>query len=460
MAMSIDTGLGSGLNIKSIVESMVQSQSAPKTNQLERLQKDTNEKISGVGKLKSALDALQSSIKKLSDSFSGSGSLKVITSDDKQVGASIGTSASPGSYTVKIDQLATAAKVTTAAISDGKSFSSGTLDLKIGDTSFAVDIAEGSSLEEVRNSINKALGDKGVSATIVTDSSAGQKVSRLIIGSDKSGAGNSISLTGSNDSLDILKIDGSSRQEGSGGGYLIAPQDAVFSVDGLQMSAKSNNLQNIFSGVSLELKPEGIGKTTTISVAVDKEGVLSNVKEFLSSYNNLVQVSASLTKVSQDSDGKSTQAGALIGDASLRQLMSSVRKELSNPGGSDVILADLGITTQKDGSLSIESSKFDRSIDSGLDKLSKVLSGDSGLLSRLNGVVKVFNQAGGVLSEKNDSLQNTLSTIRKQQDSLSRSSAALEARLYSQFNAMDKLVGQLTNTGSSLLASLNALSSK
>jgi len=83
--------------------------------------------------------------------------------------------------------------------------------------------------------------------------------------------------------------------------------------------------------------------------------------------------------------------------------------------------------------------------------------GDKGLFSRLDSQVKVYTQAGGILDGRKDSLDTTMGSVTKQREAHQRSMAALEKRLYAQYNAMDSLVAQLTNTGNSLLAGLDNL---
>ena len=226
MATITGTGLGSGLDINSIVKSLVDAQSAPKTAQLDRLKSQTDAKISGVGQLQSALEAFQKAMKDLGagEAFNA---LAATSSKAEQITVSAANNAVAGSYQVKINQLATASKVATGFTPSSGTFDAGSLTISLGSgNDFIVDIAEGASLVEVRDAINAKLKDKGVTANVVSDPANPQAGSRLILSSTVTGAGKDISVSGSNASLAQLNVDGSVQQQGSGAGYITKSQNS------------------------------------------------------------------------------------------------------------------------------------------------------------------------------------------------------------------------------------------
>ncbi|CAM5599695.1 Flagellar hook-associated protein 2 OS=Stutzerimonas stutzeri OX=316 GN=CXK95_10380 PE=3 SV=1 [Stutzerimonas stutzeri] len=165
------------------------------------------------------------------------------------------------------------------------------------------------------------------------------------------------------------------------------------------------------------------------------------------------------TKVTAVGDDKAPLTGALVGDATARALLNTVRNELINVQGDGALraLTDLGITTQKDGTLAIDSAKLDRSMANNFADLPALFTGDQGLAARLDGKLKPYTETGGILAQRNKTMTETISKIDHQKEALTRRITSLQERLYKQFNAMDLLVGQLSNTSSSLLASLENL---
>jgi len=148
-----------------------------------------------------------------------------------------------------------------------------------------------------------------------------------------------------------------------------------------------------------------------------------------------------------------------LGDTSIRNLFTAMRKELVQLGDSlDVqSLAELGITTQKDGKLSINSATLDTALAGKYDKVAEFLAGDEGLMSRLEAVVKPYLGSDGVLQQREKGLQTTISSIDKQREALNLRIEKVQARLYSQYNAMDMLVGRLQKTSESLANQLASL---
>ncbi|HAW25128.1 MAG TPA: branched-chain alpha-keto acid dehydrogenase subunit E2, partial [Pseudomonas sp.] len=120
-------------------------------------------------------------------------------------------------------------------------------------------------------------------------------------------------------------------------------------------------------------------------------------------------------------------------------------------------LTDIGVTTQKDGTLKVDTDKLDTAMHGGFEELAALFAGESGLATRLDAKLKPYTETGGILEQRNKQMTETISGIDKQKEDLTRRITSLQDRLYKQFNAMDLLVGQLANTSSSLIASLENL---
>jgi flagellar hook-associated protein 2 len=151
--------------------------------------------------------------------------------------------------------------------------------------------------------------------------------------------------------------------------------------------------------------------------------------------------------------------GGLVGDATIRNLLSGVRTELtsSTSGGQIGSLAELGITTQKDGKLTIDDSKLDAALAENYDAVGAFITGENGLMSRLDARADGYNKTGGVLEQRISGLQRTREDIKEQKLDLEARVASIQARLYSQYNAMDSLVGQLSRTSDWLAGALSSL---
>lgn len=455
------TGIGSGMNISGMVQAMLEAETAPKAAQLQRLEKANDVKLSALGTLQTALGTFKDALKDLNKTelFDN---MKATSSDSAKLGVSAEKTAIAGSYSVEVEQLAASSKVATQALAtDFATSGAGTLEIKLGaddDSAVTVNIGDGASLVEIRDAINKELEDKGVSANIVNNPNTGK--SQLVLSAKETGAGKDIMVTGS-DSLADFSIDGSQKAEGTAGGYLQQAQNAKYSIDGLQLESATNTVKDAIPDVEFTIKAKTEeDKPLTVKVGEDQAGVKEQLKKFVNAYNDFMSVAKQLTAVTKVGEDKAPVTGGLVGDSTVRSLVNGVRAELSNmaPGGDGLrVLADLGITTDKDGKLKIDDKQLDKALENNFDQVGQFLAGDNGLMSRLDSKISAYAGKDGIIGTRQQSLSAMDADIAKQKERLSARSAQIEARLLKQFNAMDALVGQLSTTSQSLMQSLASL---
>ena len=563
------TGIGSGIDIDSIVTALVNSERAPKEAQLSRLEKATTSRISALGSFRSVISELSSTLQSL-NKLSAFQKQTVSSTNSSVLTATASSDVPVGKFSLQVQQLASSSKVALQSVTGGSAatFNSGSLTISAGTSSIDVDLtADNNSLLGIRDAINTAGSSQGISASIVTDASG----SRLVLSSSEAGAGNDLQVVatqdgvtqGANaltalafsagnstaqlptvaggagatfkagtlnivsgavnlgvvidaeDSLDTIRqkintdgagqgisasietVDGGARLviqssnaedlsvtattddlsagdnsltslasvAGSNSKTIDTAQSAMFSVDGLAVVKSTNSIDDVIEGVTINLVSAqsaddiAANKTVDITISQDKGTVSSNLKKFVDTYNKLVQTTNELTAVVPVGEGKAPVTGPLLGDTSIRNLFTAMRKELVQLGDSlDVqSLAELGITTQKDGKLSINSATLDTALAGKYDKVAEFLAGDEGLMSRLEAVVKPYLGSDGVLQQREKGLQTTISSIDKQREALNLRIEKVQARLYSQYNAMDMLVGRLQKTSESLANQLASL---
>lgn len=466
-------GIGSGLDIKNIVKAMVDAEVAPKASQLGRLEKTTEAKFSALGQLQSALGNFQTAMKDL-NKMALFDNRTATSSNTALLSATAEKTALSGKYSVAVERLASSSKVTTAALDkDFKATEAGSLTVKLGgddESSVSVNIAEGASLIEIRDALNEQLKDKGITANIINNPSTGQ--SQLVLSGKETGSGKDIIVTGAGGNLDALNVDGSVMAQAAvaatddspfvpaTAGALELAANAVFTIDGLKLESASNTVENVIPDVSFTLKGKTEeNKPLTVTVGQDTKGVKDQLKKFVDSYNEFMEVSNKLTAVTKVGDDKAPVVGGLVGDSTVRNLVNGMRNELSNVSGNgDIrVLADLGITTQKDGTLKIDDKKLDAALETNFDSVGQFFAGDNGLMSRMDNRIGGYTGKDGIIGSRQQSLDATRSDITKQKEKLTARAGQIEARLLKQFNAMDALVGQLNTTSQQLLQSLGSL---
>lgn len=454
------TGIGSGIDINSIVGALVNAESAPKSAQLARLEKASTTKFSALGQLKGALSEFQTAMKAL-NSLALFEKRTASSSNTSALTATASKTAQAGSYQLTVERLASSSKVVTAALASSYTAPvDGVLTVKLGaaDAGVEVAITAGDTLEQIRDKLNTGLKDQGITANIVNNPADG--TSRLVLNAKETGAGKDI-IIAADAALSDLALDSSVLAGATTAGYLGEPAgDAQFTIDGLAQTSSSNSVEGVIPDVTFSLvgKTE-TGKPLTLTIGQDNAGVTANIKKFVEAYNKLIATTSQLTSVTQVGEGKPPVLGGLVGDATVRNLLSGVRNELVNPSGQEgmQVLADLGITTQKDGTLKIDDAKLSKALENNFDAVGGFFTGDNGLMSRIDKRINGFIQTGGVLEQRMKGLQSTLSGIDKQKETLARRVEQMQTRLFAQFNAMDALVGRLNDTSARLTQALGSL---
>ncbi|MCU1752504.1 flagellar filament capping protein FliD [Pseudomonas sp. 6D_7.1_Bac1] len=469
------TGLGSGLDISSIVTALVNADKSAKQTQITTQTTLTTSKISGVGSLKSALAAYQAAMDKLNSStspaFAGfaatssTPSTLTVTSDNTAVN---------GNYNINVKNLATGSKVASASFAGGatSAIPSGTLNISQNGTAYSVTIPSGATLQSTRDAINTTLTAQGITANIVTDSNG----SRLVIGSTATGKGSDLTVSG----IAGLAIDGTKMMgtipdpSSTTGGTMPDPAssgtigalaaDASLTIDGLALTSKTNTISQAVGGLSMTLVAPG---TSTVNVATNTSGLQTSIQSFVDAYNTLVKTVTSLTQASADASGKLTVSAALTGDSVPRSIIADIRNQLvtPGPGGQLAVLAQLGITTdQKAGTLNFDSVKFTtamttQGLSSQVQTLFTGTNSTNGLLARMGTAISPYLQTGGILDQRTTSLNVAKNDLSNQQVALDLRVTTMTATLSAKYNAMDLLVGQMKATSTSItsfFSSLNA----
>ncbi len=479
MAGITSTGLGSGLDITGLVSQLVSAEATPATNRLNRREAQLQTELSSLGTLKGALSDFRSSVTLLSLSSTFT-AMKATVSDSKLFSASLdSTSSVVASYDIKVTGLAKAHSLElTAPVDKAAQLGTGTLSISVGDEA-SVDVTIDSSnntLEGIAKAINDTAGI-GVTATILNNGDNRQ----LSLKSINSGAVNTIKIavtdTGDSNNTDMLGLSQLAYDKDLGvgaGKNLIQTQsaeDASIIIDG--SSTATTSTTNTFkfttgglAGVTLDVKSltgTDNADTAKLDISRDNTAAINAVKSFVNKFNSLAETIKSLTSY----DAKTKQAGPMQGDAGIRSVDSQLRRML---GGSidGQSLSDMGVSVQRDGTLSFDSSKLQTALDQNRSGTMKLFTGTEasenvaaidGLADRFSSYLDSLLSSKGPLNSRLDSLSKGIDRIDDDRETLNLRLQKLQKRYSAQFNKMDQLLGQLTATSTYLTAQFKALSS-
>ena len=447
-------GIGSGLDVNSIVSALVKVESQPLTLlQTQATQIQTS--LTSYGKVQSYVSAVADAATKLADPTTWSQTTG--TSSSAAVGVTTTGSTLPGDYQVEVQALAAAqSTVTTTTYTDGSAVvGQGTLHIALGSWSgstftpkagaTAVDITIGpgeDTLAQVRDKINAA--GAGVVASILTDAGG----ARLVLRSSATGAANGFTVDVTETSPAGLSALAYDLAAGSSAMTLAqSAQDAKATINQVAVTSASNTLSQVIDGVTLTLA----GLTTqpvAVSVKPDGDAMKKAIDAFVSAYNDMAKYLNDQTKYDPDSK----TAGPLQGDTMAVSLRSRMRSMLGVSSGASTAfarLSDIGFDVQRDGTIQLKSGLLDNAL-ANVPELKKLFSNTDATDPANDGVLvqlrNFANQALGVdgsLTTRTTGLQSRLHDNQDQQTRMQDRIDAYEARVRAQYTALDQQMSQL-----------------
>lgn len=377
-------GIGSGLDVESIVASLINVEKKP-LNAVAKQKTTYQSEISAYGSLKSALSTFQTSVSALS-SVTKFNAQTVTSANTSVFSATSNGSATIGDYAVSVSQLAKSQKLALGGFANTSDVvGTGTLTISFGtftpevisppspstfspnaaktDVNITID-STNNTLAGVRDAINAA--NSSVSATIVNDGAG----NRLVITSKDTGEVNSLKISVVDDDANHLDAVGLSQlaydpTATAGAGKNLTQvqtaKDAILEVDGIAVVKSSNSISDMIEGVTLNLLTTSGGIAVSLGVASNQEAVKTSVTSFVDAFNKLDTTLRNLTKF--DEAGKAS--GVLLGDATARGVINQIRAVMTSTvanGSSLNSLSQIGVSFQRTGQLALDATKLTSAI--------------------------------------------------------------------------------------------------
>ena len=431
-------GTGSGLDTAAIVAALVDAQFAAKNAELTKRSDQLSAQISGVAKLKSGITGVDSALRTLVKS----GSLTTQATSSNAAAATATGSTASLSGTLTVNRLAAAQAATTdTAVARTAAFRPGTLTVTIGGT--ATPIAIGSAdatLDGIAAKLNAA--GLGLTATVVTDTGG----ARLTI-KGATGAANAFTIDGADDdpnasgrSLADLSV--GANATGTTIGTTAA--DAELVLDGATFHRATNSVSDLLPGVRLDLKGAG---TTTLGTTPPTAALTQAVNDLVETLNQLHGV------VAAETDAKT---GALRGDpaaaALTRALTGLTTVSLAaNASGAPRTLGDIGVRTERDGTLSVDSVRLAKALATYPQAVEAMFADgtgatNGGLAAALGAITTAATDRTGGFDAETTRYTARRTDLTDAQTKATDAAAAMKDRLTLQFASMDSRVAAYKST--------------
>jgi flagellar hook-associated protein 2 len=432
-------GIGSGLDANSIVSKLMALERAP-LDALNLRESSYKARISAFGTIKTKFDALETAAGNLADPAKLAAFTATI-GDKDILSASTGTLAGAGSYSINVVALAQAQKSFSSLYAGTDTFGAGTLTFNIGGNN--VDIAfAGGSLSDVRGAINAA--NIGVTATTVT----GDTGTRLVLTAKNTGTDNAFSLSVSGGDANLASL----ATFDAANPNARAALNATVQIEGETITSQSNEIKGAIPDVIVTAKKTG---ATTLDIARSSASALETVKAFVTAFNDAAKEMRTLSAY----DPGTKKGGPLNGDSTVRTLQGLMRDNIAHAptelaGTAYETLSALGISFQRDGTLLLDETKFNKAVDTDFSAVTQTLNAYGTKLSTLGEQVTRFD---GLLSNRTDGLNATVGQLSAQRTRMEYQLSLTEKRMRAQYTALDSLMGQLSTTSAYLTQQLSTL---
>ena len=466
MATITSLGVGSGLDLNTIVTQLVSLERKP-LQQMQSNANALNSKVSLYGKISSLFSSLKDASNKLTEPSLWQ-STKVTSSDANTVSVSASAGAATGNYAVAVQALAGNQTLAAGSAQPAATdlVGAGTLTLQSGRwnsdpsaftagtaSALQIEVSAGDTLQSLRDKINSA--GAGVTASLVTDANG----VRLTMRSDASGVANGFRLSvadgdgNSADSAGLSRFAYDPPGGVAGMDLKKAAANAAATVNGIPVESATNEISGAIDGLTLTLRGITTGTPVNLSATRDRDAVVAGIKTFADAYNALAGYLGEQTKY----DATSKVGGPLQGEAAANSMQSQLRSIINASSGASSVysrLSDVGLQVQRDGTLKIDDAKLTAASNNPAE-LKKAFANSDSLVSSNNGFARRYStlasQALGVdgtVTARTQGLQKLLTKNGDDQTRLNDRVDQFQRRLVAQYTALD---GNLSK--------LNALSS-
>jgi flagellar hook-associated protein 2 len=448
---------GSGVDVKSLAQNLVDAEKAPQADAINSKISKCESKISGYGAIKYLLSDLKTKFAALDD-LSDFSSLNTSIGQTSAFSAEVSSSASAGNHRVSISQLAQGQRSISStgfASSSATVTNALTLDMTLGGNALSsISIPAGTTANDMMSRINSAWGSSGITAQLVNKGNAATDPSapyHLVI-TGPSGESNTFTMSG-------LTLDATPLQEA---------QNAALTVDGVAIESTTNVVSDAIPGVKINLTGTTSG-TSSLNMTRDLTTVKTKVQDLVTSYNDVMSV---LTATTDPESKLDTYGATLVGDSTVNLIRNQVRSLFfgtsSSPGSVITSMRDIGISVDRDGTMTLDDSKLNTALKSHFDDTVKMLSNsratptliqslDSG--SAGDAVKKLADMLSysGTLTTQSNNVAKLKTRYEEDLTKLDDRMSKVLERYNQQFTAMESLVSQINSQKSGLKSTFDAM---
>ncbi len=434
---SVLSALGgtTGIDVTSAVDAILYADRAPE-RAWQAQQATLNSQTSALNQLSSESSSVADALSSLQDTTGSLSAATATSSNSGVVTATVADGTAASSHLIVVNNLAsTGSWYSAAQSSSSAALTAGSFDLTAGGVTKTIQVTSGDTLDQLAASINSQ--SLGVTANVVTDSSG----ARLALVSTASGSAGDFTV--GNDSSVAFTRGGTGN-------------DASVTVDGVPIKSATNTVTGALTGVTLDLASAAPSSEISLNIAPDTSSITSAVNSFVTAYNTLItDVNSQFTY-----DQTTSTAGPLQSDSTIQALQSALLGATTYNSGSGSIstLDALGISTNSDGTLTVNSTTLASAIQTNSSAVASFFQGtaENGFAASLTSTLNTYTDTTqGAFTIDLKSISNEYSDLTDQTSSLEIYLTAQQTILTAKYNAADIAIQQLPQQLKQIQALLN-----
>lgn len=463
------SGIASGIDSASLIEAIIEQQRAVRIQPQEKRISTYQETNESLNKLTDLLNTLNDTVSHFRLLNGGIISKTVSSSDETKVSASASNFAASGTYGINVTQLASngilsfddrfssesevinssinngaAEADRTASISIGTGAEQENIDIVLTNTTTAQDFVEQFNSQSTK--ANASLVNLGTESSpsygiLISSNEEGTELGTISqsIGTEITSAGTGAFTAVTSDQA----------------------TDAQFTIDGISgtITRGSNTITDVITGLSFNLQATG---SANVTVGVDQETTTSYLEDFVNAFNDVIEYINENDAITEDDTQEEVTNifGSLSSVSVDENLVSSLKAALTGSsisGGSVNVLADLGITTERDGTLKFDSDVFKQALAKDPNSVQTITQNLGEDLGAVNGRIAEFTKFGGLIDAVENSNQSLISDIQSRISLVESQLGRQEESLTSQFARLESLIGQLQSKQNAISGILSAI---
>lgn len=308
-----------------------------------------------------------------------------------------------------------------------------TININIDGKDYGIDVTASTTLLDFKNMIFEKTDGK-VTASLLNV--GGATPFKLIFKSTDTGDTQNMTITSTGTTATNLTLT-----------QVQPAQNAAFTYNGVDIVRQSNSIDDLLVGVSIELKDIG---TSNVSISNDTSPIKTNIEEFVSKYNDLINNLSEATKYDPETNTK----GVFQGVSEIVGIKSSINRIVFAFDAQGGNLAEYGVTLNSNGLLELDSETLDAKIAADPQGMQDYFRGSG---ENLGVFAKLNDTLAGLVSDKDSVLSSYSTTLGNQQKSLEQDRLDTIAKLDSRYEIMtkkfaayDSIIGKLNAQFSSL----------